>query len=378
MNRVATALVVVVLVTFPYIDLEFSIPVGQHEVNLPVADAAALCLLALMVVQPKPAATFPASHRFYLLFLLLGGLSAFYASNSAVALHDWLRKPVFSGLAYGLALAGTVSLLPSTETLRRALLAGCALVATISLATSVQRIVGGDALWFGAIAGLTNNHKTLAVALAPALVLCWGWQRDNATRMVVGLGVAALALSVSRTAWIAAAVGSCWFIVWGGKTLAARRGLVFAVLIAGVLGATYSPLLTQSFAQLDALRSRHSLDLRAWRLFTENPILGAGAGASVRDEAQTFPHYRVNGVEAHGVIQKVASEHGLVGLLAYGAFVASAAQAVRRRHRDGCGVWPAFVALHANLLLSTETFTQTHWAMFGLLTGLVARPSEPR
>ena len=37
------------------------------------------------------------------------------------------------------------------------------------------------------------------------------------------------------------------------------------------------------------------------------------------------------------------------------------------------GIWATFVALHANLLFSTETFSQTHWIPLGLLWGLSER-----
>ena len=51
---------------------------------------------------------------------------------------------------------------------------------------------GGVAL---IVEGLTNNHKTLAVAMAPALPLLWGWSGgppDRWTRTIVGLGAHAL------------------------------------------------------------------------------------------------------------------------------------------------------------------------------------------
>lgn len=376
MSRLADGLLALVFLCFPYIALELSVPVGSRVLNAPVADIAALALLPIGFWAAWRHRRSPPGAGYFAAFLAVGCVSAMLSSSVGASLHEWLRKPVFSGIAYGLGVSAIIATQPRIDRLRTALLAGIALASALSLATSIDRILSGDTLWFSAIEGLTNNHKTIAVALAPALVLAWGWAPTSRSRAIVGVGIVAVALSMSRTAWIAGTVGACWFIVWRGRPLAARRGVAAAVVILGVLGATYGPMLTGSLAQLDALRSRHSLDLRAARLFGDHPVLGAGPGASVRDEAQTFPHYRVNGVDAHGVAQKVASEYGLLGVLSYGAFVLSAATIVRRRHRPGDGTFPAFVALHANLLLSTETFNQTHWAMFALTTGLAARTPD--
>src|SRR5204862_114366 len=84
-------------------------------------------------------------------------------------------------------------------------------------------------------------------------------------------------------------------------------------------------------------------------------------GANVRFEQQTFPDYRVNGVDAHGAIQKVGSEYGLLGLGAWLTFVGAMALRLRRRAPvlagwDGWlappnvarGVWATFVAHHVH------------------------------
>ena len=78
-----------------------------------------------------------------------------------------------------------------------------------------------------------------------------------------------------------------------------------------------------------------------------------------------FPHYRINGVEAHGVIQKVGSELGLAGLVAWGAFTGGLFVVVVRRRRNHAWVG-VLVCLHVNLLTSTEAFTMTHWIPLGL------------
>lgn len=382
LGRLAALLMVaaaILLLAWPYIDLELAIPLGRWHADAPIADLAACFFLPVAAVALLRA-RLPPGALGYAVFLGAGLAAAFASPDRGAALHELLRKPLFSGLAYGLGLTAFIGTVGRVEPLRRALLAAVALCATISLTTSVGRIVAGDTLWFQAIEGLTNNHKTLAVALAPALPLLWGRSGrapDPFTRGIVLFGALALLASVSRTAWISVAVAATFFVTWRGRPLSERKGLLPVVLALGLLGATYGPILTGSLTQLDALRSRHSLDKRSWRLFVESPLVGAGPGASVRVESATFPDYRVNGVDAHGVIQKVGAEYGLVGLVGYAAFVLANARRLRTNHRVGDGRWPTFVALHTNLLLSTEAFTCTHWAIFAVTVGLALRDESP-
>lgn len=373
-------LVAVVLLAWPYIALELAVPLGARTLNAPVADLAATTLLGWLLLRRPPLAGFRLPGPVGYGVVLLAGLLALPAAlDASESLHTWLRKPVFLWLAYGGALAWVVARELPRETLRRLLLGACALAALVSVVTSVGRIAAGNALWFSGIAGLTNNHKTLAVALAPMPALLLGLRRSRLDDVVIGGVLVALALSMSRTSWIACAAGLAFWITWRGRTLASRPGLVIGGVLVGALLAIYAPLVTGSHVQLDAARSRHSLDKRAWAMFAEHPIVGMGVGSNVRYEQQTFPDYRVNGVDAHGVVQKVGSELGLVGLAGYAAFVLAMATRLRARAIAGGldrGAWAAFVALHVNLLFSTETFSQTHWVPLGVIWGL-SRREEP-
>ncbi len=384
MNRwvslIGAILLGLLLLVWPYIDLELAAPIGRWAFNAPLADLAALLLaplgaFSLLAVGLPPSARRPLmlAASGYAVLLAAGLVGALVSNEAAAALHEWVRKPLFFGLVYGVGVAGWMLTTERTEAARRGLVVAVAVCTAVSLVTSAGRILAGDTLWFQDVQGLTNNHKTLAVALAPALPLLWGWPGhvpDRLTKTVVALGALGLVASMSRTAWISAAVAASFFVMWRGRPLAALRGLVPALLVIGVLAATYGHRVTGSLAQKDALRSRHSLDKRAWSLWVESPLHGAGPGASVRAEVSTFPDYRVNGVDAHGVIQKVGSEYGVVGLSGLFATIGALGLALGRRHRVGEGLWPAFLALHVNLLFSTETFSQTHWAILALVLGL--------
>jgi hypothetical protein len=358
------ALAAVAILAFPYISLGIAFPIGRWDFDAPVADLAVLAALPLAAAAwwqgPRIGLPGPAGWA----VLLAAGLVG--SGAGAESLHVLLRKPVFLYLAYGAGLSWIVARAMRRGELRAVFEGAVAVASVVSLASSVGRIAAGDALWWHGIAGLTNNHKTIAVALAPCLPLLLAWR---APRWLVGLTLAAIIASVARTAWITTAFSLCFFVAWRGRTLASRPRLLAAGLGAALVAFTYGTLLLGSLSQLDALRSRHSLDRRAEVLFLADPLFGAGPGANTRFEASTFPDFRVNGVDAHGVFQKVGSEYGLIGMAGYLAFVASMALRLLARHRQGDGGWPAFLALHVNLLLSTETFSQTHWAVLAVVWG---------
>lgn len=371
---VALTLAAVVVVTSPYIDLAVDREAFGLHLDTPWADLAAAALIPVAVTVLGPRRAVPPAWIAWAMLLGVGAIGAMRSDAPAASLQALVRKPLFLWVAYGGALAAVVTTSPRgwARSTLRVTVTGAAVVL---LASSIGRIAAGEGLWIRAIDGLTHNHKTVAVALVPAMVLLWAERRGRLDAWILALTTVSVVASASRTAWIALAAALAYLVVVNGRPLAARRGAVLAVVAAGSLAAIYGPVLTRSISQLDAARSRHALNVRATEMLARGPLVGMGAGASVRWEAVTFPHYRVNGVDAHGAPQKVAAEHGILGLIAW--TVATVWMALRVRGaavgRRGTALWAAFVALHVNLLFSTETFSQTHWAMLGVVLGLSRR-----
>lgn len=381
-----TLLVAVLLLAWPYIELAVNLDIGGHHLDTPVADLMGAALVAWAAVGALGERIRPARPGWvaYAGLVTVGMVALAFVPDRGASAWYLLRKPVFFYVAYAVVLPMLVR--DERVPVRPLLLAAVTVASVITLASSVGRILAGNALWWSAITGLTNNHKTIAVAIAPTLPLILGLRRGRLDLAVVVLAVLALVASVSRTAWIAAGVGLAHFIVWRGRTLAQRRGVVLGVVVVGAILAIYGPILARSAAQMDAARSRHSLDKRAWQMVEDRPLVGWGGGASTRFEMTVWPHYRVNGVDAHGAVQKVAAEYGILGLGAWVAFVVAIGLRFRKEAailppwRDGLapahlglGVWATFLALHTNLLFSTETFSQTHWIPLGLAWGLLRR-----
>jgi O-antigen ligase len=385
-TSLATLGLAAVLLTSAFIDLELALDLGPWHANAPVADIAALAVLPLGLWTLRGGRGRPMPWLPWLALCTAAALSLVNSANPVQGVHFVLRKVAFPGLAFGVGLAALVSGRVPPRTTRTLLLAGLGLTAAVSLATSTGRLLAGNALWWSRIAGLTPNHKTLAVALAGALPLALGiatgatGRERTAARAMSALALAAIGLSMSKAAWLGAAVGIGWFVP-RARPISARPALLVPALVLGLGLLTALPLVSGSRAMLDAARSRHSLNKRAWSLFSRHPVLGSGAGASTEVEAVTFPDYRVNGVDAHGVAQKVGSELGLVGLGAWLWFTGSTGIALwRRREQVGAGVaWGcvgAFATLHVELLLSTETFSSTHWAPLAVAWGLAHAEEE--
>ena len=360
-GAVITVLLAVILLSQDLVDLELALDLGSWHANAPVVDLAALVLLPMALWgwwrRPSPLPM----PRAYALFLVASVLGLALALQPAEALHHLVRKPLFLYLAYGVGLSWVVArAVPRRHTLVL-LLAWAASTAALSLVTSVGRIAAGNTLWFSAIGGITNNHKTLAVALAGALPLVMGLATDSsadrplrkAAKVAAGLVLVAVALSASKTAWITSVVALALF--WPRtRPLGLRARLVLPSLALAFALAYYAPVLVGSKTMLDAARSRHSLNARSWMLFKEHPLVGSGSGMSVVAEMVTFPHYRVNGT---GVALR-RRWSGRPSGLDYGTV----------------GTWGT---LHLNLVLSTETFSPTHWVPLALAWGLAhATPGE--
>lgn len=377
LDGAGTLVLVVALLAAPYIDTEVRARVFTWNMNVPAADLAALGAIVVLLARAALTGERPRLTSDHVLEALGWGIlwcvgwTSRHAGDALPgagpdALHTLIRKPIFLCLGWRVAVAGLVAARPLVT--RRAVTASALLCAAVLVASSAARIGEGDAFWWRAIAGITNNHKTLAVFLAPLLPLLWGQP------LVVGVVGVALVLAWSKAALVAAGMGALWM-------LSPRRWRPRAVGAAAVLGLgamAALPWVMQSPEQVDALRSRMSLNKRALEMFLAHPLTGYGAGTNVRYEVSTYPDYRVNGVDAHGVFAKLLSEFGAVGtagwLLATAALLAVFARRARRARGLDDALLGTFLALHVSLLTSTEAFSQTHWAVLGVLCGLSARP----
>lgn len=408
-GRVAAGvLLALVLLTHPYLHLEGI----YRSFNAPLADILALVLVAGygvggllararpylgllpgfggVTAAPRPwlALPHPVWWGAFLLALTLSLLHSPYLRHSA-----WwiLRKPLFVYLTYGVGLAGVVAWLDRPRWVVAIVQLTCLGGAALMVGFGLPMWLEGHPTEPATVPGLINNHKAIAVALAPLwvfLLSIWRRQGGVGSALILLFITGALLLSLSKTAFVAMGLGMVLlYRGWptGGRGLMYRPLWLLVVLGVLVVGMVALPFVLGDGSMVNAFNARQSLNLRSWLMFQEHPILGWGPNMSVWYELDKAPHWRINGVEAHGVFQKVMAEAGLVGLLTWGTFaylmlrstwrIFTSMQVTTVLVPEEAGIQEAatllILCLYASLLLSTEMFTVAHWAPLGLALGLI-------
>lgn len=398
------ALIALALTTSAFVDLR----VVHGDLDVPIADLAGMLLAGLFGIvalvrvgptdlfgasRPGPAGqdaspdapiAFPAA-RWYALFLVACTASWWRNGFDPQSAHFLARKPLFDYVVYGGGVAGAVAALRRPERMHAISLVYVGLTSLLCIPVALNMLIHG---WISAIdrvPGLINNHKVFAVAVSPYVPALFLWRKEatgrlrDATNVVLVLAIVAIVVSISRTAWIAVAFGLVGFAKFGGKR-AIERPLAMAVVTGALFAAmTAIPFVTGAAYMTDAFDSRMSLNLRVVQMLQYSPWVGAGPGMSVRWLMVTAPHWRINGVDAHGAIQKVVSEFGVFGLVAYLGFVASVViGAWRGSFATGArpngytlGATALVLGLHVNLLLSTEYFSASHWMPLAVGLGML-------
>lgn len=353
-----TPFLVLAVVTEAFVDLRVRI----GRVDPPLADVAAL--LAVLWARPIPRIR---GAGFFALFLAIALLSLWNHPAPLDGLWWLLRKPVFAVAVFFWALPG----MPLDR-------AGLAKLGTLFVWPAALLVIGVSARlwwngWYGtpeAIFALTNNHKAIAVALAPWAALLWALREDVPrswrawTIGGAGLAVFAVFFAVAKAPMLVVAFAfAAQAVLARGLRPAVLLGLVGVVLTAAV-AATWLPWLLGNPYMADALDMRRAIDARQWDMFNAHPWLGHGAGLSV-----DFPTVRGRGLDAHGIVQKLAGETGILGLAAYAAFVVAL---VKDTAKLAPPLFVFALSLHLNLLFSTEAFTASHGVPLGLLLALCA------
>jgi O-antigen ligase len=302
-------------------------------------------------------------------YLAVIALSYLWASD----LHA--TASVLKELAFVIVIGvGFVATLQDTRALRWAIGAIMGAGVFLALVSLHQVVSGGYHRTYGGFAvaqienivGSTNAYRIGGPFGDPnffgqlmILPVAFGLQRLAAARSLRGrvsaIGIVALCgatimLTYSRGALIALVVV---LVIWFWSTPAPRtRGLIvvcgIGALLVGslVLPSTYRERFSQVQSVIpgiasdnrttsdDALRGRQSALIVGWRMFADHPLVGVGAGnfqSRYLEYAESVGLYRSGEQLApHSLITQVASETGLVGVIAFGSIVVGAFAALRR------------------------------------------------
>ncbi|HVC32241.1 MAG TPA: O-antigen ligase family protein [Chloroflexota bacterium] len=396
-------------------------PSGDTGSNLPITPTDALVILILGAAllacfsRRKTAVVLTGAFWPSVAFILVALLSATFATDFLVSVKELLRWVELLGI-----LIVTATFCGRSES--RYLV-----VVALLLASSLEALLGwvqfflrrGPASFrigpflraYGTFGQPNPFGGYLAMTLPIAIALVF-WRRPWAGRpnrlTIVAFGAAgicglALAMSLSRGAWMGVAVGLI-VLYWAQMR---RDALVVLVAVAAVLvlfgldalhvvPSSIASRLDQVFVYFgvfDASRvvpnaQNYSIVERmahwqaAWNMYLAHPILGVGPG----HYALAYPEFRVNNFwiyplgHAHNIYLNVMAETGFLGIAAYLAqFVAWLAVILAGRRRASApvdralaaGVLASFVAVAIHNGFD-DLYVHGLNAQFGLLVGLAA------
>ena len=276
------------------------------------------------------------------------------------------------------------------------------------LGIALDKGAGGDALdyqyevpgieqYYRATGTSYDSHSLghfVAMILPFPLVLCFTPRLKASLKLgmmlMCGAALLTIGLSLSRAAWVSAAIALLFgvvliVVVWQ------ERQVVPAVAVAVILAALVTPLtahfIYDRFADspYETLTTRFDQYEVGWRIFTQFPLFGFGPGNWVQ-ALKRYDFLWLPVLPVHNVVLWTATEVGLMGVIPYLAILIyctkSLFAAVRRR-RDIAGrlSLAALLALLTSVLngLTDPTFREPNaFMMFWVLVGLsVALPALP-
>ncbi len=391
--------------SLPFIGWSFS--VGSWE--LPLADLTALAALGafllrrfsgLFVKQMQPPILWPLLVPFAI-FLGIAALSSLLATNPIFALWYFVRWLLFLYFAYVFLPYNLVRTARDLKLAIYALLASLSLVLAsgfLSLATqdwqsSFYRLK--SVAWFGTYP-FGENHNLIAEFLNVGAFmiltlreLLSGERWRRVLDIFFAITALAIILTFSRAGWITLALqfaGYIWFRWW-------TKRLKLATVVAGSLLSLVIiiPLFWRmAILQADNVSStenRWLLTEISWQAFTEKPLLGFGSGSYMDIVAANLRFMAKYGapIDAHGLLQKIVAENGLLGLAAWLFIILVMAnlgrQALLAYPKSRDWLMPLFLAASGGLffqLFNTSYFKGKVWVPLALALAAIRLLEEKR
>jgi putative inorganic carbon (hco3(-)) transporter len=287
---------------------------------------------------------------------------------------DWDRRLVRDCLRVTVALAIVFSLIGFVEYATKTIILSSKLVIANDLHTYFTvNSVFLDPDIFG-------RYLALAlILLAVALIYAFPQRVQVTVSVVLAILWACLVLTLSRSSLAALLVGLAVLAALRWKP---GRALVVAVVVIalGALAVAVSPNTFGLNQGINGASSgRGGLVSGGLSLFGDRPVWGYGSGSFVTEYRR---HNRLTATSlsaSHTIPITVAAEQGLIGELAYLAFVITAILALVRRSRGDpvrSAIAAAFVALVFHTLLYADFLEDpTSWVLLGIGLALAAAPS---
>lgn len=283
----------------------------------------------------------------FLLFLFANVLSLFFAPNSEYFLYGlkFLLRPLLFMYLMFVVIPNVI--IQSEQLLIRVLRAfffSGVLAAIMGLASFL--VVGPfGGLWhratpfaIGGFAPLGYNHNLLAevlVLMVPLGVYFVYQEHVEWKRRWYFLATALIALiallTFARTAWIVLGFEFFLFVWFFRKEIRTSAIMRHSKRLA-ILGVTvllpvliYMAAITSSRLVAGSTDTRLDLTLIAWEYFKRSPWVGNGPGSFMHIVSDTHVFFIEYGdpLDAHGMLQKVLAEGGIIGLAAWVGLLAA-------------------------------------------------------
>jgi putative inorganic carbon (hco3(-)) transporter len=224
-----------------------------------------------------------------------------------------------------------------------------------------------------------GRFLALVMILLVAVLLYSRRQRDQLTAAAVLVVLwAGLVLTLSRSSLSALVVGMATLAAlrWRVKPVLA---VAAAILLTGAVAVAISPNTFGLNQGLNGASSgRTGLVTGGLKMFSQRPVWGYGPGAFVTEYRAQHPNISTNLAASHTIAVTVAAEQGLIGELAYVAFVVAALAMLMRGARASparAAVAAAFLALVFHTQLYADFLEDpVTWALLGIGFALTQAP----
>jgi O-antigen ligase len=276
----------------------------------------------------------------YALFVAWAGMSALKAfdNNTQASLYYLVRSIIFVFAAYVIV---PNLLIRTKELLQRVITIWFWVGVVIALFGLSSFLVVPQSGWWrvtpygiGSIAPLGYNHNLIAevlIAIIPlGIYLVFKAQKNHHQdqAMIYGIGtalmLAAELLTLSRAGWICVTIEMIvggWLLLPHLKSFLAHKGiyLLYAAAVVGMTLSVYMVFFLKSSIVSSSTKARFTTSEITLFYLQRSPVLGHGPGmyvplfSSVQDYVEEFG----DALDAHGLMQKMALEEGVVGLVIF-------------------------------------------------------------
>lgn len=233
---------------------------------------------------------------------------------------------------------------------------------------------------------LGQNYNELAEVMVYTSMFTWALamlSKSRRTKRLLGFAAAFQSLvgllTFTRTFWIASLVQIAYLLTteWRQSFRRYSSQILLAVILLIPFGVGILIYLG-SYAAQSSNTTRLMMSEISWTYFVDNPIFGVGAGTFIDRISQvwTFAIEFGGALDSHGILQKIATETGLLGLAALAVVIAALVGQVRRTkvairseqmrrlfHLLVAGALGAFIYQ----LFNTDYWTGKLWLPIGLM-----------